>query len=152
MPDLPVPLVPYPHLSTSAKVLDNPDLVAQCVLARDSYNFLETNEGDAARWRSALAWRGCQGALLYWWGELARQMPAESLLRTQWYEAWCTAYRRGRMAVGPLPWWLGNTRFHLVCQSVLLAGAPTVYGAHFVHAPLELAYLMPMEENEWQWI
>lgn len=146
---LPVPLLAFPHLSTSAKVLSPHDVEVQYTLAKDTYCAMQRSPR-ADRWGPVVMWAGCTGALLFWWGCLAAQRPAGVVESPAYIEAWLGAYRAGEMAVGPLPWWLGDTGFHLRCQSKLLAGDPAYYGKHFVHAPLELAYWWPKGDGSWQ--
>ena len=149
-------LMPWPHLSTAARGLRGggvsgdylSDLDYQYLLATQAYKILKS--GERTKWRPALMWQGCNGALLFWIGELARQRRAEGLTVRTADRYWLDAYRAGEMAVGPLPWWLGDTGFHLRCQSALLAGDPTYYAGRFVHAPIDLAYLWPTEK-EFEW-
>lgn len=143
------PLLPWPHLSTSARSLSAEEVAFQYALARDAYMLLLSEK--PTKWRGAEMWRGYEGALLYWWGELAAQMPAGVVAQPVYLAAWSAAYAGGRMAVGPLPWWLGDTHFHLACQSQLIAQDPTRYARQFVHAPLDVAYLWPLKKGEWQW-
>lgn len=144
------PLLAWPTLSASARSLrGTEELRVQYILAGDTYTLLEDYRPTTV---AEAMWDGCRGALLYWWGELARQMPQGAMDCPDYVRAWCRAYRAGEMAVGPLPWWLGDTRFHLACQSQLLAADPARYGGIFVHAPIDVAYIWPLEtEGEWQW-
>lgn len=142
------PLLPWPTLSLSAVGLLPEDRDIQYLLAKDTYLCLK--HGVPGSWRPAVMWRGYEGALLFWWGELARQRAAAGLESSEWVTAWGNAYRASEMAVGPLPWWLGDNAFHLRCQSHLIAG-DVQYAGQFVHAPLEMAYVWPTEKvGEWQ--
>lgn len=142
-------LLPYPHLSTSAKVLKPADVESQYDIAGDLYLLLEDYVAPPDPTHPAAMWAGHEGALLYWWGCLAAERPAGAMQSPAYVDAWCRAYRAGAMAVGPLPWWLGDKAFHLRCQSTLIRKDPS-YGGHFVHAPLDLAWWWPTGENEWQ--
>jgi hypothetical protein len=145
-----LPLLPHPQLSRAAELLMTQDRTVQLTLALDAYDHLrQTEKKTHLRWRPALMWAGCEGALLYWWGCLAAERPAGAMQSPAYVDAWCRAYRAGAMAVGPLPWWLGDKAFHLRCQSTLIRKDPS-YGGHFVHAPLDLAWWWPTGENEWQ--
>lgn len=142
------PLLAYPRLSTAAKVLKPLDVEIQYQLAADIWHAIRHQK--APKWCAANMWRNYEGALLFWWGCLAAQMPGGAMDCPKYREAWAKAYRRGEMAVGPLPWWLGNEGFHLRCQSLLMQREPT-YGGIFVYAPLEAAWWWPLqEENTWQ--
>ena len=145
--DVPGTLLPYPHFSTSAQVLKPDDVEDQYILAAVLYRLLVDGTDPACP--AAAMWRGCPGALLYWWGCLAAQMPGGPMDCPGYVQAWTRAYRASQMAVGPLPWWLGDTGYHLRCQSQLIARNPA-YAGQFVHAPLELAWWWPTGENEWQ--
>lgn len=142
------PLLAWPALSASARSLTEDDRDAQLVLALDAYEHLEEFPKNT-NWRVAGMWRGYEGALLFWCGELARQMPYDRPLARRWQRAWSRAYSRSEMAVGPLPWWLGDTAFHLGCQAELIE-QDTRYAGQFVHAPLGMAYRWPTEKvGEW---
>lgn len=146
------PLLAFPHLSTSAKVLRPEDRNDQATIALDVYEVLENESTTALSWQPAAMWYGYEGALLYWIGELCRQMPHDSPLGIRWRTAWVRAYRNGKLAIGSLPWWLGDTFFHLGCQAQLISDNPEAYARYFVHAPLDLVYKWPTErEQEWQW-
>lgn len=149
MVSVPVPLIPHPKLSAAAKLLAPEDVRVQYRLAGDTYVAIRRAPA-ADRWGPVVMWQGCRGALLFWWGALAAEMPQGVVEAHAYREAWVAAYRAGEMAVGPLPWWLGDTGFHLRCQSQLLAARPEHYGPKFMHAPLELAWQWPMGEREWQ--
>lgn len=148
------PLLAWPALSASARSLTDDDKDVQLTLALDAYEALEglrteRKAGKQLKWHVARMWRGHEGALLFWCGELARQMPYDRPLARRWQKVWGRAYSRSEMAVGPLPWWLGDTAFHLACQAQLIA-QDVRYAGQFVHAPLEMVYRWPTERvGEW---
>lgn len=146
---LPVPLLAYPHLSTSAAVLAPEDREVQAALALDAFEYL-CDPAAPTGWRPAEMWRGCRGALLFWVGELCHHLAQDGREWPRYVRAWGNAYRASEMTVGALPWWLSDPGFHRRSQSHLLAARPTFYGRYFIHAPLDLAYWWPIGDHEWQ--
>jgi hypothetical protein len=143
--------LPFTDYLDSARSLDTQRLGKQRVENLQIATALLTGRGWVHH-PATKAWRGLEPA--FWdYHEAVVQAWTEQGYQDTTLESMRALFGEHEVALGgPVPWWVGNSAYHLAHQSNLIRKSPERYEALFPGVPGDLEYLWPSPDALGIWV
>lgn len=131
--------LPYPDFAASLQCLDNKRLGKQRIEARQILTVLEKGQGAWYNHPATQMWKGYESALILYYNTALMTWIQRNFKNTMPFYA-------PPVYIPKMPWWFGNTDFHLAHKSNLVRKDSKHYRKFFPDVEDDLPYIWPTKE------